>query len=101
MTFAIFGLESQYVFTPLLRWFEKASSIWTDPECPYTKEGARESRKLHFTLVCVQMVAKKKFQIFKNEAKGIGRKKEKEPKISDAMHALVAPEHVMINFCQY
>ena len=101
MTFAIFGLESQYVFTPLVRWFERASSIWNDPECPYTKEGGLGNRKLHFTLVWVQIMAKKKCLISKNDAKMIGRKKEKEPKISDAMHALVAPEHVMINFCQY
>ena len=99
MTFAIFGLESQYVFSPILRWFEKATSIWTDDqECSCTQADRKDNENLHFTLKCVQMVAKKKFQLFKSDTKRIGRKKERVPKISDALQA---PEHVMLNFCSY
>ena len=77
MTFAIFGLESEYVFTPLQRWFEKASLIWTDPECQYTKTGTPENASLHFTLVCVQVVAKKKFAPLASQEtlENVGQKK--------------------------
>ena len=106
MTFAILGLESQYVFLPMVQWFEKASSIWAAPECIYTEAEGKEGKRLHFTLKCVQMLAKKKLQIFTGDVKQIGRKKEQLPKISDALkgHASYVPEaaeHVMLNFCQY
>ena len=97
MTFAIFGLESQYVFTPFICWLHKARSIWNEPMELYT-DNDLENAELSVTLKLIQILARKKDIVFKNETKRRGHKNEKTPKISDALQA---PEHVMLNFCQY
>ena len=98
MTFAIFGLESQYVFSPLLHWIEKARSIWTNPDSQRPIKENDENERINFVLKLVQMLARKKFTFFQNKEKQGQKKKRLTPKISDALQA---PEHVMLNFCQY
>ena len=98
MTFAIFGLESQYVFSPLLHWIEKARSIWTNPDTQRPIKENYENERLDFVLKLVQMLARRKFTLFQSREKQGEKKKRLTPKISDA---LLAPEHVMLNFCQY
>ena len=97
MTFAIFGLESQYVFTPFICWLHKARSIWKEPQELGTDSGI-ENAELSVTLKLIQFLARKKEVLFKNDMKRRGLQDEKTPKISDALQA---PEHVMLNFCQY
>ena len=98
MTFAIFGLESQYVFSPLIHWIEKARSIWTNPDSQRPIEENNEHERIGFVLKLVQMLARRKFALFQSREKQAEKKKRLTPKISDA---LLAPEHVMLNFCQY
>ena len=98
MTFAIFGLESQYVFAPISRWIQKARSIWKDPEL---HTNMPDDKRLPITLKFIRNLAKKKINLFQNDMKKIGGKNERAPKISDALQALQTPEHVMLNFCQY
>ena len=98
MTFAIFGLESQYVFSPLLKWIEKARSIWTNPDTQWPIKENDENERIDFVLKLVQVLARKKFTLFQNKEKRGQKKKRLTPKISDALQA---PEHVMLNFCQY
>ena len=95
MTFAIFGLESQYVFAPITRWGQKASSIWKDPETQ------TDDTRLPIYLKFVRTLAKKKLSIFQNDEMRMSDKKERTPKISDALHNMTPPEHVMLNFCSY
>ena len=97
MTFAIFGLESQYVFTPFMCWLHKARSIWNEPLELHIDSGI-ENAELSVTLKLIQTLARKKEIFFKNDMKRRGLKNEKTPKISDALQA---PEHVMLNFCHY
>ena len=96
MTFAIFGLESQYVFAPIVRWIHKARSIWKEPDHLYTDEMVNTNVPL--SLKFVQAIAKRKEKIFQNDQKKIGLKIERTPKISDALQT---PEHLMLNFCSY
>ena len=98
MTFAIFGLESQYVFSPLLHWIEKAMSVWANPDTqsPTKEDGGNE--RIDFVLKLVQMLARRKLTLFQIKEKQVQKKKRLTPKISDALQA---PEHVMLNFCQY
>ena len=98
MTFAIFGLESQYVFSPLIHWIEKARLIWTNPDSQRYIEEDNEHERIGFVLKLVQMLARRKFTLFQSREKQAEKKKRLTPKISDA---LLAPEHVMLNFCQY
>ena len=98
MTFAIFGLESQYVFSPLLIWIEKARSIWTHPDTQGPIKENDEKEKIDFVLKLVQLLARRKFTLFQIKEKQAQKKKRLTPKISDALQA---PEHVMLNFCQY
>ena len=98
MTFAIFGLESQYVFSPLLNWIEKARSIWTNPDTQRPIKENDEKERIDFVLKLVQVLARKKFTLFQNKEKRGQKKKRLTPKISDALQA---PEHLMLNFCQY
>ena len=98
MTFAIFGLESQYVFSPLLKWIEKARSIWTNPDTQRPIKENDEKERIDFVLKLVQMLAKRKSTLFQGREKQVQKKKRLTPKISDALQA---PEHVMLNFCQY
>ena len=101
MTFAIFGLESQYVFAPLLKWFKNAGALMADPEREYNNnmEGYGNA-KLHVTLKFVRWVSRKRQQMFRDRrsARGTARRNARVPKISDA---LPTPEHVMLNICQY
>ena len=98
MTFAIFGLESQYVFSPLLNWIEKARSIWANPDTQNPIKEDDENNKIDFVLKLIQMLARRKFTLFQSREKQVQKKKRLTPKISDAIQA---PEHVMLNFCQY
>ena len=98
MTFAIFGLESQYVFSPLIHWIEKARLIWANPDSQRPIEEDNEHERIGFVLKLVQMLARRKFKLFQSREKQVEKKKRLTPKISDA---LLAPEHVMLNFCQY
>ena len=98
MTFAIFGLESQYVFSPLLNWIEKARSIWANPDTQSPIKEDDENNKIDFVLKLIQMLARRKFTLFQSREKQVQKKKRRTPKISDAIQA---PEHVMLNFCQY
>ena len=98
MTFAIFGLESQYVFSPLLHWIEKARSIWADPDTQRPMKEDSGNERLDFVLKLVQMLARRKLTLFQIKEKQVQKKKRLTPKISDALQA---PEHVMLNFCQY
>ena len=98
MTFAIFGLESQYVFSPVLHWIEKARSIWTSPDTHCGIKEDDENERIDFVLKLVQMTARRKFTLFQIKDKQVQKKKRLTPKISDALQA---PEHVMLNFCQY
>ena len=96
MTFAIFGLESQYVFAPFIRWVHKATSIWKQPDQMYADD--LDEPKIPTSLKFVQAIAKKKAKIFQNDLKKIAHKSERTPKISDALQT---PEHLMLNFCSY
>ena len=98
MTFAIFGLESQYVFSPLIHWIEKARSIWTSPDTQCGIKEDDENERIDFVLKLVQLLARRKFTLFQIKEKQAQKKKRLTPKISDALQA---PEHVMLNFCQY
>ena len=96
MTFVIFGLESQYVFAPFIRWIHKARSIWKEPYQMYADD--LDEIKVPISLKFVQVIAKKKAKIFQNDLKKISQKIERTPKISDALQT---PEHLMLNFCSY
>ena len=100
VSFAIFGLESQYVFSPLLKWFKDAGAIMADPDGDNNNIEGCGNTKLHFTLKFVKWVSRKRQQLFLSRRSGTGIEKRKErlPKISDA---LPTPEHVMLNICQY
>ena len=96
MTFAIFGLESQYVFAPFIRWIHKARSIWKEPDQLYSDD--LDETNVPISLKFVQIIAEKKAKLFQNDLKKIGLKSERTPKISDALQT---PEHLMLNFCSY
>ena len=98
MTFAIFGLESQYVFSPLLHWIEEVRLTWKNPDSQRPIEEDNEHERIGFVLKLVQMLARRKFTLFQMREKQVQKKKRLTPKISDALQA---PEHVMLNFCQY
>ena len=87
-----------YVFSPIIHWFEKARSIWTNPDTQLPIKENDEKERIDFVLKLVQMLARKKFTFFQNKENQGQKKKRLTPKISDALQA---PEHVMLNFCQY